>query len=111
MVRFALQEQDFGVLTEIDVTATLKARLGEEMESYLILAACNPPLAQRALEVDRSLGLFLPCNVVLRATDGGTLFEIADPEIAVNLTSIPALEPIAKDAREHLTLVLTALGG
>ena len=111
LVRAALQEQGFGVLTEIDVAATLKAKLGKEMEDYLILGACNPPLAHRALEVDRSLGLLLPCNVVLRATDGGTLVQIADPEMMVNLTSNPALEPIAKDARERLTLVLTALGG
>ena len=110
-VRAALQDQGFGVLTEIDVTATLKAKLGEQMEDYVILGACNPPLAHRALEVDRSLGLLLPCNVVLRATDGGTLVEIADPDMMDNLTSNPALEPIAKDARERLTLVLTALGG
>lgn len=110
-VRAALQDQGFGVLTEIDVTATLKAKLGEQMEDYLILGACNPSLAHRALEVDRSLGLLLPCNVVLRATDGRTLVEIADPEMMVNLTSNPALEPIAKDARDRLTLVVTALGG
>ena len=110
-VRAALQEQGFGVLTEIDVTATLKAKLGEDMEDYLILGACNPPLAHRALEVDRSLGLLLPCNVVLRATSAGTLVEIADPEVMVDLTSNSALEPIAKDARERLTLVLAALGG
>lgn len=110
-VRAALQEQGFGVLTEIDVTATLKAKLGEEMEDYLILGACNPPLAHRALGVDRSLGLLLPCNVVLRATPAGTLVEIADPEMMVTLTSNPALEPVAKDAKERLTLVLTALGG
>ena len=109
--RTELETEGFGVLTEIDVAATLKAKLGKEMEDYLILGACNPPLAHRALEVDRSLGLLLPCNVVLRATDGGTLVQIADPEMMVNLTSNPALEPIAKDARERLTLVLTALGG
>jgi uncharacterized protein (DUF302 family) len=110
-VTVALQEQGFGVLTEIDVTATLRAKLGEEMEDYVILGACNPPLAHRALEVDRSIGLLLPCNVVLRATDSGTLVEIADPEMMVTLTGNPALEPIAKDARERLTLVLAALGG
>jgi uncharacterized protein (DUF302 family) len=110
-VRAALQEQGFGVLTEIDVRATLKAKLGEEMEEYLILGACNPPLAHRALELDRSLGLLLPCNVVLRATNAGTLVEIADPEIMVDLTSNPALEPIANEARRRLSLVLTALGG
>lgn len=110
-VKAALQEQGFGVLTEIDVTATLKAKLGEEMEDYVILGACNPPLAHRALEVDRSLGLLLPCNVVLRATDAGTLVEIADPEVMVGLSENPALEPVAKDARERLTLVVSALGG
>ena len=109
-VRNALQEQGFGVLTEIDVTATLKAKLGEQMEDYLILGACNPPLAHRALEVDRSLGLLLPCNVVLRATDGGSLVEVVDPELLVAVTGNPALEPIAKEARERLSLVLAALG-
>jgi uncharacterized protein (DUF302 family) len=110
-VRAALQEQGFGVLTEIDVSATLKAKLGEEMEDYLILGACNPPLAHRALDVDRSLGLLLPCNVVLRATKAGTLVEIADPEMMVELTSNSALDPIAKEAKKRLMLVLTALGG
>jgi uncharacterized protein (DUF302 family) len=110
-VRAALQEQGFGVLTEIDVSATLKAKLGEDMEDYLILGACNPPLAHRALEVDRSLGLLLPCNVVLRATAAGTLVEIADPETMVDLTGNSALDPIAEEARQRLMLVLTALGG
>jgi len=110
-VRGALQDQGFGVLTEIDVTATLKAKLGEEMEDYLILGACNPPLAHRALGIDRSLGLLLPCNVVLRATDGGTLVEIADPAMMVSLTNNAALEPVALDARTRLGLVLAALGG
>ena len=109
-VRAALQDQGFGVLTEIDVTATLRAKLGEQMEDYVILGACNPPLAHRALEVDRSLGLLLPCNVVLRATDEGSLVEIVDPEVLVAVTGNAALEPIAKDARERLSQVLIALG-
>jgi uncharacterized protein (DUF302 family) len=110
-VREALQDQGFGVLTEIDVTATLNAKLGEQMEDYLILGACNPPLAHRALEIDRSLGLLLPCNVVLRGTAGGTLVEIADPQMMVSMTGNTALEPVAKDAQERLSLVVAALGG
>jgi len=70
------------VLTEIDVTATLKARLGEQMEDYVILGACNPPFAHQALGIDRSIGLLLPCNVVVRAAGGGTVVEALDPQAA-----------------------------
>ena len=110
-VRAALQDQGFGVLTEIDVTATLQAKLGEQMEDYLILGACNPPLAHQALEIDRSLGLLLPCNVVLRGTADGTLVEIADPQMMVSMSDNPALEPVAKQARKRLSLAVAALGG
>ncbi len=110
-VRAELQEQGFGILTEIDVTATLQAKLGAQMEDYLILGACNPPLAHQALEIDRSLGLLLPCNVVLRGTADGTLVEIADPQMMVSISENPALESVAKQARERLSLVVAALGG
>ena len=96
-VRAALAEQGFGVLTEIDVTATLRARLGEQMEDYLILGACNPPAAHQALGIDRSIGLLLPCNVVVRATPDGTLVEALDPQVMVTLTGRPELKPVADE--------------
>ena len=85
-VRAALADQGFGVLTEIDVTATLKAKLGEQIEDYMILGACNPPFAYQALAVDRSIGMLLPCNVVVRAAAEGTLVEALDPQVMVTLT-------------------------
>ena len=107
-VRQALQEQGFGVLTEIDVTATLKAKLDEDMEDYVILGACNPPLAHRALGVDRSIGLLLPCNVVVRTTEQGTVVEIADPQMLVGVSGEAELEPVADEARRRLEAVLTS---
>jgi uncharacterized protein (DUF302 family) len=109
-VRAALQEQGFGVLTEIDVTATMHAKLGEQMEDYVILGACNPPFAHRALAIDRSLGLLLPCNVVVRATPGGTVVEALDPQVMVTLTGRPELKPIADEVSRRLTAALAALG-
>ena len=96
-VRAALAGQGFGVLTEIDVTATLRARLGEQMEDYIILGACNPPAAHQALGIDRSIGLLLPCNVVVRATADGTLVEALDPQVMVTLTGRPELKPVADE--------------
>ena len=89
-VREALAAQGFGVLTEIDVTATLRAKLGEQMEDYVILGACNPPFARQALAIDRTIGLLLPCNVVIRATADGTVVEVLDPQVMVTLTGRPA---------------------
>ena len=77
-VRAALQQQGFGVLTEIDVTATLRAKLGEQIEDYVILGACNPPFAHQALEIDRSIGLLLPCNVVVRSAADLVHVQVAD---------------------------------
>ncbi|MDJ0344907.1 DUF302 domain-containing protein [Streptomyces sp. H10-C2] len=108
-VRAALAEQGFGILTEIDVTATLKAKLGHEMEDYLILGACNPPLAHQALEADRSIGLLLPCNVVVRRDGDSTLVQALDPATMVTLTGLPALEPIATEAAQRLDAALHAL--
>jgi uncharacterized protein (DUF302 family) len=109
-VRAALQEQGFGVLTEIDVTATLRARLGEQMEDYLILGACNPPAAHQALGIDRSIGLLLSCNVVVRAIPAGTLVEALDPQVMVTLTGRPELKPVADEVGRRLARALAALG-
>jgi uncharacterized protein (DUF302 family) len=109
-VRAVLQEQGFGVLTEIDVTATLRARLGEQMEDYLILGACNPPAAHQALGIDRSIGLLLPCNVVVRTIPAGTLVEALDPQVMVTLTGRPELKPVADEVGRRLARALAALG-
>jgi uncharacterized protein (DUF302 family) len=109
-VRAALAEQGFGVLTEIDVRATLKAKLGAEMEDYVILGACNPPLAHRVLEVDRTVGLLLPCNVVVRAADGGSVVEVLDPGVIATVADRAELAPLAEEAGRRLSAVLAALG-
>ncbi|MFF7765249.1 DUF302 domain-containing protein [Streptomyces massasporeus] len=107
--RGALAEQGFGVLTEIDVTATLKAKLDHDMEDYVILGACNPPLAHRALESDRSIGLLLPCNVVVRRDGDRTAVQALDPNTMVALTELDALRPVAEEATRRLDAALTAL--
>ena len=110
--REALAEQGFGVLTEIDVAATMKTKLDIDMTPYLILGACNPPLAHQALSVDASLGLLLPCNVVVRTLDDEhTLVEAMDPGVMVTATGNPALEPVAAQARERLNKALADLAG
>jgi uncharacterized protein (DUF302 family) len=109
-VRDALKEQGFGVLTEIDVTATLKQKLGKDIEDYVILGACNPPLAYRALQADRQIGLLLPCNVVVRADGGGTIVEALDPQVMADVAGQPGLKDIADEAARHLTAALKALG-
>jgi uncharacterized protein (DUF302 family) len=108
-VRAALAGQGFGVLTEIDVTATVSARLGEQMEDYIILGACNPPAAHQALGIDRSIGLLLPCNVVVRATPAGTVVEALDPQVMVTMTGRPELRPVADEVGRRLADALAAL--
>jgi uncharacterized protein (DUF302 family) len=83
------------VLTEIDIRATLREKLGEDMEDYLILGACNAPLAHRALQVDRRIGLLLPCNVVVRGEGAQTIVEALDPEVMVSVTGRDDLGPAA----------------
>ncbi|MCH0539665.1 DUF302 domain-containing protein [Streptomyces sp. MUM 203J] len=108
-VRRALAEQGFGILTEIDVQATLKAKLDHDMEPYLILGACNPPLARQALDADRSIGLLLPCNVVVRTEGGQVIVQAIDPASMVTLTGNDAMAPVADEAARRLDAALAAL--
>jgi len=110
--REALAEQGFGVLTEIDMKATLKAKLGEDMEDYIILGACNPPLAHRAVNADRQIGLLLPCNVVVRADpkdDGSVIVEAMNPQILVEVTGEPALRDIADEVTTKMQAAIDSL--
>jgi len=110
--REALAEQGFGVLTEIDVKATLKAKLGKDMEDYLILGACNPPLAHRAVEAHRQIGLLLPCNVVVRTDPdhaGTVLVEAMNPALLVEVTGEPGLRPVADQVTDGLTAAIDSL--
>lgn len=110
-VREALGAEGFGVLTEIDVKATMAVKLGVEFEDYVILGACNPALAHRALEVDRSVGLLLPCTVTVRADGAGSIVEVLDPQVMVAMTGIAGLAPVADEAGARLTRVREALAG
>jgi uncharacterized protein (DUF302 family) len=110
--REALAQQGFGVLTEIDVKATLKAKLGADMEDYLILGACNPPLAHRAVEANRQIGLLLPCNVVVRTDPdhaGTVLVEAMDPGLLVEVTGDPELRPVAEEVTGRLRAAIDSL--
>jgi uncharacterized protein (DUF302 family) len=109
LVKEALKTQGFGVLTEIDMRATMQAKLGEEIEDYVILGACNPPLAFQALSADRRVGLLLPCNVVVRVSDGETVVEAIDPRIMLADTAYQGLGPVADDAAGKLGAALATL--
>lgn len=105
----ALKAEGFGVLTTIDVQQTLREKLGTEMERYAILGACNPPLAHRALTADRDIGLLLPCNVVVRATETGSRIDVVDPQAMMGIVENADLAAVATEAREKLQRVVENL--
>jgi uncharacterized protein (DUF302 family) len=105
----ALKEQGFGVLTEIDVKATLKEKLDANFRKYTILGSCNPPLAHRALQEEEQIGLLLPCNVVVYENDaGGTTVAAIDAEVQLGIVGRPELAELARDVSARLGEVLKA---
>ena len=109
--RSALAEQGFGVLTEIDVAATMKKKLDVDFRPYVILGACNPPLAYHALSVERDIGLLLPCNVIVYEGDapGTSVVAVMDPEAALTLTGNAAIADVAAAAKQALLRALDLL--
>ena len=108
----ALQGEGFGILADIDVASTMKKKLSQDMPPYRILGACNPPLAHRALESEPSIGLLLPCNVVVRQDDAGKVHvEFMDPNAVLELVNKPEITALASEVRQRLERVSVAVGG
>jgi uncharacterized protein (DUF302 family) len=105
----ALKAEGFGVLTEIDVQATLKRKLDADFRPYRILGACNPPFAHQALLAERHLGILLPCNVVVQQAGGGTEVSAVDPTVAMEAVDNPALEEVARAVSAKLRRVINSL--
>ncbi len=108
-VEAALKVEGFGILTEIDVAATMKSKLGVDGVPHLILGACNPALAHRALEADPSVGVLLPCNVVLRQEGADTVVEAMDPIAVVGIAESVQVKQVAVEARERLGRVIASM--
>lgn len=105
----ALKAEGFGVLTEIDVQSTLKKKLDVDFRKYVILGACNPPLAHQALSTELEVGLLLPCNVIVYQAEGGSVVSILDPLAMMGVADNASLDPIAAQAGERLQRVIAAL--
>jgi uncharacterized protein (DUF302 family) len=106
-----LKDEGFGILTEIDVKATLKKKLDVDFRRYVILGACNPPLAHKALQAEPDIGVLLPCNVVVAERDGGgSVVSAMDPVAAFNLIDNPDVQPVAADVQARLQRVIDGLG-
>jgi uncharacterized protein (DUF302 family) len=106
----ALSVEGFGILTDIDVAATMKAKLNQDMPPYRILGACNPPLAHRAIQAEPSIGLLLPCNVVVRENAAGSVrVEFMDTDAVLALVGKPEIDTLAKEVRQRLDRVMAAV--
>ena len=105
----ALAAEGFGILTEIDVAATMQAKLGETMAPYRILGACNPPLAHRAITAEPTIGTLLPCNVVVRQTDSGVSVDFMDPAAAMSLAGSDEITDLGTEVRQRLERVASSL--
>lgn len=108
-VRAALAERGFGVLTQIDVKATLKAKIDADIDDYRILGACNPGMAYKAIQIEPRAGAMLPCNVILRAVDGGVEISAIDPVASMQAIENPALDAIATEVRDMLVEAVEAV--
>lgn len=108
-IRAALAEQSFGIVSEIDMQATFKNKINKDIEPMLILGACNPNYAYRALDAEPSIGLLLPCNVVIRKTDAGVVVEIINPQMMAQITEGPEMAQIADEVTEKLSAALASL--
>lgn len=108
-VKNALAEQGFGIISEIDMQETLRTKIGVEIDRQLILGACNPAYAHRALLAEPSIGLLLPCNVVIRSTDQGTVVEMINPQMMVDLTSSPDMHQVAAEVTERLEAAMDSV--
>jgi uncharacterized protein (DUF302 family) len=108
-VKASFAAEGFGTLTEIDMQATLKAKVDRDMGRYVIVGACNPQLASRALDVVPEIGVLLPCNVVVREWNGSVMVEAMDPGLMANISGSDAMPPIAADARRLVSNALDRL--
>jgi uncharacterized protein (DUF302 family) len=109
--KIALRDEGFGVLTEIDVRATLQEKLGVDFRDYVIIGACNPPLAHRALESDLDVGTLLPCNVVIYADGDESVITAFDPEAGAAMSGSSGLAGVAQDAKVRLLRAIAAVDG
>ena len=108
-VRAVLADKGFGVVTEIDMQATLRNKIGVEIDPQIILGVCNPNFANRALKAEPSIGLLLPCNVVIRKTDSGTVVDMINPQMMAEITAAPEMKQIADEVTELLSGALANL--